>query len=123
MTEAAMAAIPALPASPRRAARKLMLLGGGMLIALAMIALAAPLIAPYDPETIDAGRVLAAPERAHLLGSDALGRDVLSRVIYGLRASLFVSISAVLAGVPWPEPSPAGTAPEYEAGEADEVDA
>ena len=45
-----MAAIPALPASPRRAARRLMLLGGGVLIALAIIALAAPLIAPYDPE-------------------------------------------------------------------------
>ena len=73
-----------------------MLLGGGVLIALAIIALAAPLIAPYDPETIDADRVLAPPEFAHLLGSDALGRDVLSRVIYGLRASLLVSISAVL---------------------------
>ena len=46
MTEATMAAIPALPASPRRTARRLMLLGGGMLIALAIIALAAPLIAP-----------------------------------------------------------------------------
>ena len=70
-----------------------------MLIALAIIALAAPLIAPYDPETIDAGRVLAPPEFAHLLGSDALGRDVLSRVIYGLRASLLVSISAVLGSL------------------------
>ena len=76
-----------------------MLLGGGVLIALAIIALAAPLIAPYDPETIDADRVLAPPEFAHLLGSDALGRDVLSRVIYGLRASLLVSISAVLGSL------------------------
>jgi peptide/nickel transport system permease protein len=99
MSEATMAAIAALPASPRRAARRLMLLGGGVLIALALIAFAAPLIAPYDPETIDADRVLAPPEFAHLLGSDALGRDVLSRVIYGLRASLLVSISAVLGSL------------------------
>jgi peptide/nickel transport system permease protein len=99
MTEATMAAIPAPPVSPRRTARRLMLLGGGVLIALAFIAFAAPLIAPYDPETIDADRVLAPPDFAHLLGSDALGRDVLSRVIYGLRASLLVSISAVLGSL------------------------
>lgn len=98
MTEATIAAIPALPA-PRRTARRLMLLGGGVLIALAIVALAAPLVAPYDPETIDADRVLASPELVHLLGSDALGRDVLSRVIYGLRASLLVSISAVLGSL------------------------
>jgi peptide/nickel transport system permease protein len=89
---------------PRRTARRLMLLGGGLLIALAFIALAAPLIAPYDPETIDADRVLAPPELAHFLGSDALGRDVLSRVIYGLRASLLVSISAVLASLAFAVP-------------------
>ena len=99
MTDATMAAIPAAPVSPRRTARRLMLLGGGVLIALVLIAFAAPLIAPYDPETIDADRVLAPPEFAHLLGSDALGRDVLSRVIYGLRASLLVSISAVLGSL------------------------
>ena len=99
MTEATMAAIPALSASPRRTARRLMLLGGGVLIVLAIIALAAPIIAPYDPETIDADRVLAPPEFAHLLGSDALGRDVLSRVFYGLRASLLVSTSAVLGSL------------------------
>ena len=99
MTEVTMAAIPGLPASPRRTARRLMLLGGGVLIALAFIAFAAPLIAPYDPETIDADRVLAPPDFAHLLGSDALGRDVLSRVIYGLRASLLVSTSAVLGSL------------------------
>ena len=99
MTEATMAAIPAPPVSPRRTARRLMLLGGGVLIALALIAFAAPLIAPYDPETIDADRVLAPPDFAHLLGSDALGRDVLSRVIYGLRASLLVSTSAVLGSL------------------------
>ena len=43
--------------------------------------------------------MLAPPDFAHLLGSDALGRDVLSRVIYGLRASLLVSISAVLGSL------------------------
>ena len=100
MTEATMAAIPAPPVSPRRTARRLMLLGGGVLVALAFIALAAPLIAPLRSGD-DRGQTgcSAPPEFAHLLGSDVLGRDVLSRVIYGLRASLLVSISAVLGSL------------------------
>jgi peptide/nickel transport system permease protein len=76
-----------------------MVLGGGILVLLAIIAIAAPLIAPYDPEAIDAQGVLGAPAWAHPLGFDALGRDVLSRVIYGLRASLAVSICAVMGSI------------------------
>jgi peptide/nickel transport system permease protein len=72
-----------------------MLLGGGILSVLALVAVAAPLIAPYDPETIDARNVLGVPSAEHIFGLDALGRDVLSRVIFGLRASLAVSVSAV----------------------------
>lgn len=87
------------PASPRRISRRLMLLGGGILVVLALVAIAAPLIAPYDPETIDAGGVLGAPNWMHPFGFDALGRDVLSRVIYGLRASLAVSVAAVLGSL------------------------
>ena len=81
--------------SPRRSSTRLMMVGGGMLLALALIAIAAPLIAPHDPEAVDVRRVLGAPDLAHPFGSDVLGRDVLSRVIYGLRVSLLVSISAV----------------------------
>jgi peptide/nickel transport system permease protein len=69
--------------------------GLGILIALAIVAIAAPMIAPHDPETVVVERVLGAPTWDHPFGSDVLGRDVLSRVLFGLRASLLVSLSAV----------------------------
>lgn len=81
---------------PRRdASKRLMIIGGAMLAALAVIALLAPLIAPYDPETVEVRRVMGAPDLLHPFGSDVLGRDVLSRVLHGLRVSLIVSLSAV----------------------------
>lgn len=81
---------------PRRdASTRLMIVGGAMLAGLALLALAAPLIAPYDPEAVEVRRVMGAPDLLHPFGSDVLGRDVLSRVIYGLRVSLIVSLSAV----------------------------
>ena len=57
---------------------------------LVLIALAAPLIAPYDPVVQHPGRELLAPGPDFLLGTDELGRDLLSRVIYGTRPSLVV---------------------------------
>jgi peptide/nickel transport system permease protein len=56
-------------------------------------------VAPHDPYVVDARRVLAEPDLSHPFGSDALGRDVLSRVLYGLRASLLISITAVAVSV------------------------
>lgn len=92
-----------LAASPihflRSPARRFLLAGGGILLVLALAAAAAPLIAPHDPEAMDVAQVLGAPSWAHPFGSDVLGRDVLTRVIFGLRASLLVSISAVAASV------------------------
>jgi peptide/nickel transport system permease protein len=76
-----------------------MLFGGALLAILTFLAIAAPLIAPHDPETVEVRRVLAGPDLVHPFGSDVLGRDVLSRVIYGLRASLLVSVSAVLGSL------------------------
>ncbi|MGZ8631829.1 MAG: ABC transporter permease [Actinomycetota bacterium] len=70
--------------------------GLAILAVLTVIAIFAPLIAPYDPEAIDTSRILAAPDLAHPFGSDALGRDVLSRVIYAFRVSLSVAIGSVL---------------------------
>lgn len=90
---------PTASASPRKTAIRLMLLGGGVLLVLALVAMAAPLIAPYDPETMEVRRVMGPPDWAHPFGSDVLGRDVLSRVIYGLRASLAVSVSAVVGSL------------------------
>jgi len=72
------------------------LMAGAVLIAiLAAAAIAGPPLFAQDPLTIDLGRVLSGPSRAHLLGCDALGRDVLSRVLWGARLSLGVSILVV----------------------------
>jgi peptide/nickel transport system permease protein len=62
---------------------------------LGTVAVAAPLIAPYDPTAIDVYNVLSPPDRAHLFGTDELGRDVLSRMIWGSRVSLKVGFMAV----------------------------
>ncbi|HWJ72292.1 MAG TPA: ABC transporter permease [Kaistia sp.] len=85
--------------APRRAPSRFILLGSLILAFLALVAIAAPLIAPHDPESVDVHRVLGAPDLQHPFGSDVLGRDVASRIIYGLRASLLVSVSAVLASL------------------------
>src|SRR5215471_21319857 len=87
----------------RRAARaRLAPFGALVMVLAALVALAAPLLAPYDPLAQNLGNTLAAPGRAHVLGTDNVGRDVLSRVIWGTRVSLlagFVSVAlAVLAG-------------------------
>lgn len=97
MSVEAPASIDAVPV--RSSARGFMLTGSVMLAALAFVAVAAPFIAPHDPEAVEVSRVLGAPDLAHLFGSDVLGRDVLSRVIYALRVSLLVAISAVAASL------------------------
>ena len=66
--------------------------GVAVLIVLVTAGLLAPLIAPYDPIQVAAGPPLAGPSIAHLLGTDDLGRDVLSRLIHGARISLNVSL-------------------------------
>lgn len=65
-----------------------------VLTVLLLMTIFAPWIAPYDPTQIDMSHRLLAPCRDHWLGTDALGRDVLSRVIYGGRASLLLAIIA-----------------------------
>src|SRR5205809_7199387 len=73
----------------RRAARaRLAPFGAAVLLAAIVVALAAPLLSPYDPLAQDLGNVLARPGRVHWLGTDNVGRDVLSRVIWGTRVSL-----------------------------------
>jgi peptide/nickel transport system permease protein len=69
---------------------------GVLLVALATIAaLGAPLIAPFDPDKPDFAAVLAPPSLQNLFGTDELGRDVFSRIVYGARASLFVGFASV----------------------------
>jgi peptide/nickel transport system permease protein len=64
-------------------------------LTLAVIAVFAPLIAPYEPTSIDIHNVLSPPSGAHPFGTDDLGRDVLSRMIWGSRVSLRVGFVAV----------------------------
>ncbi len=87
----------------RRAARtRLAPFGAAVLLMTVVAALAAPLVAPHDPLRQNLGDALARPGRVHWLGTDNVGRDVLSRVIWGTRVSLvagFVSVAiAALAG-------------------------
>jgi peptide/nickel transport system permease protein len=72
--------------------------GAAIIAAWLLVAILAPWLAPYKPDVVDVTQRLLAPSSAHWLGTDALGRDVLSRLLYGARVSLFVSILVVLLG-------------------------
>ena len=76
--------------------RHLAVAGAVLALVFVLMALLAPLIAPYDPARNDFNAVLAPPSGAYLLGGDDLGRDVLSRIIYGARASMEVGVLATL---------------------------
>lgn len=69
------------------------------LLLLIVAAIFARQIAPYDPYANDYGAIRKPPTAEHRLGTDSLGRDVLTRIIYGLQISLIVSLASVLLGV------------------------
>jgi peptide/nickel transport system permease protein len=73
----------------------LMLLGGTIVAGVALLALLAPWIAPYDPAEINVKVILMSPSWQHWCGTDTLGRDVFSRMLYGARVSLAVGFVAV----------------------------
>jgi peptide/nickel transport system permease protein len=73
--------------------------GGGIVgLLIVFLALTAPLIAPYDPLKADFRRMAKSPDTHNYFGTDQIGRDTMSRVIYGARSSLVVSFGAVLLG-------------------------
>ncbi len=72
--------------------------GALIIIIMALTAIFAGLIAPYDPLINDYAAMLQAPSRAHWFGTDAFGRDVLSRIIYGSRTALWVGFSSSFMG-------------------------
>jgi peptide/nickel transport system permease protein len=78
-------------------------LSGGFLALVVLLAVLAPYIAPYDPNEISMTETLAGPSRAHLLGTDQLGRDHLSRLLYGgsttLQLAAFAMIGTVALGL------------------------
>jgi peptide/nickel transport system permease protein len=71
---------------------------GVVALAIIVVALAAPLVAPYEPLRSDFRHMTKAPGALHWFGTDQIGRDTLARVIYGSRASLAVAFGAVLLG-------------------------
>ena len=106
MASSTLASARAEPATPSRARRTRGLAAGGaaFVLLLIVVALAAPLIAPADPIRQSLRGRLSAPTlsgadgKAHVLGTDHLGRDVFSRVVYGARVSLLVGFAAVIVG-------------------------
>ena len=67
----------------------------GVLLLLWLVGLCAPVLAPYSPYTVDTHHLTAAPSPAHLMGTDELGRDVLSRLLYGGRVSMIIAFVVV----------------------------
>lgn len=92
------------PVPQRRAWRRFIknrLAVGGLLVIVLFVvmALAAPVIAPYKPDATHFSVAFQAPSTHHLLGTDDLGRDVLSRIIYGARGSLLSAVLIVVLGL------------------------
>jgi peptide/nickel transport system permease protein len=75
--------------------RKIVVFGSIVILAMIILAIFAPFIAPYQPEKIDMANRLLQPNQQHLLGTDFHGRDTLSRVIFGTRISFLIGIAAV----------------------------
>src|SRR5689334_12541474 len=91
---AAGAGVAATRRSWPGAGRLLLFIGLAMLAALVLVTLLAPLVAPYDPSTTSPNS-LEGSSAQHWLGTDAIGRDVLSRILVGGRTTLFVTFTAV----------------------------
>jgi peptide/nickel transport system permease protein len=98
---------------------RLAMTGGGVVLLLGALALCAPFLAPYDPAAYDVQQILLPPGAQHWFGTDQLGRDVFSRMLYGARISMavgFVSVGiAVLLG------TVIGTFAGYYGGRVDEL--
>ncbi|WP_053960978.1 ABC transporter permease [Sulfobacillus thermosulfidooxidans] len=92
------------PRSHHRALRrflrnKLSIVGAVIVLFLALVALFAPVLAPYPPLATHFSQAFKPPSATHLLGTDELGRDLLSRIIYGARGSLGAGVLIVFVGV------------------------
>jgi len=90
---------PARAAWVRLVRRRTALVGLAVLAVLVAGALAAPFTAPYDPNGVDFALVLQPPTWAHPLGTDQLGRDILTRLVFGGRVSLLIGFLAVVLAV------------------------
>jgi ABC-type dipeptide/oligopeptide/nickel transport system permease subunit len=73
--------------------------GGGVAGLIVLAAIAAPLLAPYDPYFTDLSIAMQPPSAEHWFGADNTGRDILSRVLYGSRNTLMMGLVGVLSAV------------------------
>jgi peptide/nickel transport system permease protein len=91
--------VPTAPASPRTRRERpplKLVIGGSLFSLIVLIGVFAPLIAIQDPAAIDLRNTLQGPSAGHLFGTDDLGRDVFSRVVFGARLSLGVGVLSVV---------------------------
>lgn len=75
------------------------MVGLAILLAFVVLAVAAPLLTPYDPEKQQLANALIPPSSAHPLGTDHLGRDIAARILYGTRLSMLIGVLAVSIGL------------------------
>ncbi len=83
----------------RFAANRQALVGGAVVLFFVIVAVLAPLLAPFDPTGTNWGAVRKPPSALHWIGTDELGRDMLSRLIWGARASLLAGVVSVAIGI------------------------
>lgn len=93
--------------------------GAVLIVALVLIAIFAPLIAPYDPLAQNIVNKFQGPSREHLLGTDSYGRDVFSRILYGTRVALEIGVFSVALGMVLGVPI--GVASAYFGGKVDSL--
>ena len=73
--------------------------GGAIILLAILVAILAPVISPYDPQQIAVAPKFTGPGSDALLGTDQLGRDILSRLIHGARVSMYVGLMSTLIGI------------------------
>ena len=95
------------------------MLGLSIVLGLILIAIFAPLVAPYDPEAISGANKVQSPTLQHPFGTDNFGRDIFSRVLYGARISIYVGLMTV--GISISAGVPLGLVAGYYGGLVDEV--
>jgi peptide/nickel transport system permease protein len=94
----AMPAAPVVVPPRRRRANLPLIIGGTLVCLIAGFSILAPVLTSYDPAAIDPAHRLTPPGPGHLLGTDRLGRDVLTRILYGGRIAVAVGLVAVVIG-------------------------
>lgn len=75
----------------------LFMITGSIIVSFLIVAILAPILAPFSPEEVDRTKILLSPSSTHVLGTDSLGRDVWSRLIYGARISVFYALAGALS--------------------------